>query len=110
MNGALYSGLAGFLIAGLDLGILVALVQALGRKLEPAKAVMLSLLLMGKLGLLGLAVFWLSKADWFHAGGAIIGTGAGITLHSLGSSGGNDVIAVLLNQKFNIRMGTFFSD
>ena len=42
------------------------------------------------------------------AGGAIIGTGAGITLHSLGSSGGNDVIAVLLNQKFNIRMGTFF--
>ena len=44
------------------------------------------------------------------AGGAILGTGAGITLHSLGSSGGNDVIAVLLNQKFNIRMGTFFSD
>jgi len=42
------------------------------------------------------------------AGGAILGTGAGITLHSLGSSGGNDVIAVLLNQKFNIRMGTFF--
>ena len=42
------------------------------------------------------------------AGGAILGTGAGITLHSLGSAGGNDVIAVLLNQKFNIRMGTFF--
>lgn len=42
------------------------------------------------------------------AGGAILGAGAGITLHSLGSSGGNDVIAVLLNQKFNIRMGTFF--
>jgi uncharacterized membrane-anchored protein YitT (DUF2179 family) len=42
------------------------------------------------------------------AGGTIIGAGAGITLHSLGSSGGNDVIAVLLNQKFNIRMGTFF--
>jgi uncharacterized membrane-anchored protein YitT (DUF2179 family) len=42
------------------------------------------------------------------AGGVIIGTGAGITLHSLGSSGGNDVIAILLNQKFNIRMGTFF--
>ena len=42
------------------------------------------------------------------AGGAILGTGAGITLHSLGSSGGNDVIAVLLNQKFNVRMGTFF--
>lgn len=42
------------------------------------------------------------------AGGTIIGAGAGITLHSLGSSGGNDVIAVLLNQKYNIRMGTFF--
>ena len=42
------------------------------------------------------------------AGGTIIGAGAGITLHSLGSSGGNDVIAVLLNQKFNVRMGTFF--
>jgi uncharacterized membrane-anchored protein YitT (DUF2179 family) len=42
------------------------------------------------------------------AGGAILGTGAGITLHSLGSAGGNDVIAVLLNQKFNIRMGSFF--
>lgn len=42
------------------------------------------------------------------AGGAIIGTGAGVTLHSLGSSGGNDVIAVFLNQKYNLRMGTFF--
>ena len=42
------------------------------------------------------------------AGGAIIGTGAGITLHSLGSSGGNDVIAVILNQKYNTSMGTFF--
>jgi uncharacterized membrane-anchored protein YitT (DUF2179 family) len=42
------------------------------------------------------------------AGGVLIGTGAGITLHSLGSSGGNDIIAVLLNQKFNIRMGSFF--
>ena len=42
------------------------------------------------------------------AGGTILGAGAGITLHSLGSAGGNDVIAVLLNQKFNIRMGTFF--
>ena len=42
------------------------------------------------------------------AGGAIIGSGAGIILHSLGSSGGNDIIAIFLNQKFNIRMGTFF--
>lgn len=42
------------------------------------------------------------------AGVALLGAGAGITLHSLGSSVGNDVIAVLLIQKFNISMGTFF--
>lgn len=42
------------------------------------------------------------------AGGCLIGAGAGIILHSLGSAGGNDVIAVILNQRFNIRMGTFF--
>ena len=42
------------------------------------------------------------------AGGVIIGTGAGITLHSLGSLGGNDIVAILLNQKFNLRMGTYF--
>jgi uncharacterized membrane-anchored protein YitT (DUF2179 family) len=42
------------------------------------------------------------------AGGCLIGTGSGIMLHSLGSAGGNDVIAVILNQRFNIRMGTFF--
>ena len=42
------------------------------------------------------------------AGGTIIGAGAGITLHSLGSLGGNDIIAILMNQKFNLRMGTYF--
>jgi uncharacterized membrane-anchored protein YitT (DUF2179 family) len=42
------------------------------------------------------------------AGGCLIGAGAGIILHSLGSAGGNDVIAVILNQRFNIRIGTFF--
>lgn len=42
------------------------------------------------------------------AGGCLIGTGAGIILHSLGSSGGNDVIAIMLNQRFNVRIGTFF--
>ena len=42
------------------------------------------------------------------AGGCLIGAGAGLILHSLGSSGGNDVIAVILNQRFNVRMGTFF--
>jgi uncharacterized membrane-anchored protein YitT (DUF2179 family) len=40
--------------------------------------------------------------------GAILGAGGGIVLHSLGSCGGGDIIAVILNQKFNIRMGTFF--
>jgi uncharacterized membrane-anchored protein YitT (DUF2179 family) len=42
------------------------------------------------------------------AGGTIIGTGAGVTLHSLGSLGGNDIIAILMNQKYNVRMGTYF--
>ena len=42
------------------------------------------------------------------AGGTLIGTGAGIVLNSLGSGGGNDIIAIILNQKFNFRIGTFF--
>lgn len=42
------------------------------------------------------------------AGGAIMGAGAGIIFHSLGSVGGADILAVILNQKFNLRMGTFF--
>lgn len=42
------------------------------------------------------------------AGGTITGAGAGIVLHSFGSLGGNDIIAIVLNQKFNVRMGTFF--
>ncbi len=42
------------------------------------------------------------------AGGTIIGAGAGIIFHSLGSAGGNDIIAIILHQRFNIRMGTFF--
>lgn len=42
------------------------------------------------------------------AGGCLMGAGAGIILHSLGSAGGNDVIAVILHQKFNVRIGTFF--
>lgn len=42
------------------------------------------------------------------AGGTLLGLGGGITLHSLGSLGGLDIIAILLNQKFSIRMGTFF--
>lgn len=42
------------------------------------------------------------------AGGCLIGAGNGIMLHSLGSAGGNDIIAVILNQRFNVRIGTFF--
>lgn len=42
------------------------------------------------------------------AGGTIIGAGAGIILKSLGSSGGNDIIAVILNQKYNISIGSYY--
>ena len=42
------------------------------------------------------------------AGGTLIGAGAGIYLHSFGSVGGSDIIAIILNQKFNIRIGQFF--
>lgn len=42
------------------------------------------------------------------AAGSIIGAGVGVTLRSLGSLGGNDIIAILLNRKFNIRIGTYF--
>ncbi len=41
------------------------------------------------------------------AGGCLMGAGAGIIFHSLGSAGGNDVIGVILNQHFNVRIGTF---
>jgi len=42
------------------------------------------------------------------ASGALIGAGAGIYLHSFGSVGGSDIIAVILNQKFNVRIGRFY--
>ena len=42
------------------------------------------------------------------AGGVLMGAGIGIILHSLGSSGGLDIVAIILNQKFNLSMGTFF--
>ncbi|MFH2091262.1 MAG: YitT family protein [Pseudomonadota bacterium] len=41
------------------------------------------------------------------AGGTIIGAGAGIVFRSLGSAGGNDIISVMLNQRFGIRIGTY---
>jgi len=42
------------------------------------------------------------------AGGTVAGAGSGIVFHSLGSLGGNDIIGIVLNQKYNIRIGTFF--
>lgn len=42
------------------------------------------------------------------AGGVLMGAGTGIILHSLGSAGGMDIVAIILNQKFNLRMGTFY--
>lgn len=42
------------------------------------------------------------------AGGVICGGGSGIILRSLGSGGGLDVIAILLNRKFNLSIGKFY--
>ncbi|MFA5902973.1 MAG: YitT family protein [Desulfobacula sp.] len=41
------------------------------------------------------------------AGGTIIGAGAGIIFRSLGSAGGNDIISIILSQKYGIRIGTY---
>ncbi len=41
------------------------------------------------------------------AGGIVVGAGAGIIFRSLGSAGGNDIISILLNQRFGIRIGTY---
>jgi uncharacterized membrane-anchored protein YitT (DUF2179 family) len=40
------------------------------------------------------------------AGGTLMGFGSGIALHSLGCMGGVDIIAIILNQKFGLRIGT----
>ncbi len=42
------------------------------------------------------------------AGGVLMGTGSGLILHSLGSGGGLDIIGIILNQKFSLRLGTFY--
>ena len=39
------------------------------------------------------------------AGGTLMGAGAGITLRSLGSGGGVDIIAIILNQRYNWSIG-----
>lgn len=41
------------------------------------------------------------------AGGTLVGAGAGLIFRSLGSCGGNDIISILLNQKFGVRIGTY---
>lgn len=42
------------------------------------------------------------------AGGALMGAGSGLILRSLGSAGGLDIIAIILNQRYNLRIGQFF--
>ena len=42
------------------------------------------------------------------AGGLVGGTGVGITLRSLGSAGGLDIAAVMLNTRFNIGVGKVY--
>ncbi len=41
------------------------------------------------------------------SGGVLVGAGAGMIFHSLGSAGGNDIISIILNQKFSVRIGTY---
>lgn len=41
-------------------------------------------------------------------GGVICGVGAGIILRSLGSGGGLDIIAIILNRKYNMSVGKFY--
>lgn len=42
------------------------------------------------------------------AGGLMLGAAAGVSLHSLGSLGGTDIIAVILNQRFNTSVGQVY--
>ncbi|MFW6323988.1 MAG: YitT family protein [Desulfovibrionales bacterium] len=39
------------------------------------------------------------------AAGTLLGAGLGVALRSLGSTGGTDIVAVFLNQRFNLRIG-----
>jgi uncharacterized membrane-anchored protein YitT (DUF2179 family) len=41
------------------------------------------------------------------ATGALCGAGSGIALRSLGSDGGTNIISLILNQKYNFKVGTF---
>lgn len=55
--------------------------------------------------------FDLGISEQFYAaltGGVICGTGSGIILRSLGSGGGLDIIAIILNRKYNMSIGKFY--
>ncbi|PIE61728.1 MAG: hypothetical protein CSA29_01780 [Desulfobacterales bacterium] len=41
------------------------------------------------------------------AGGTMFGGGCGMIFRSLGSAGGNDIVSIILNQKFGVRIGSF---
>lgn len=41
------------------------------------------------------------------SGGAVMGAGGGLVFRSLGSAGGNDIISIILNQKYAVRIGTY---
>ncbi len=49
------------------------------------------------------------KDHWLAAlaGGSMAGAGSGIVFRSLGSAGGNDIISIILNQRFGVRIGTY---
>ncbi len=49
------------------------------------------------------------KDHWLAAlaGGTFVGAGAGIIFRSLGSAGGNDIISIILNQKYGVRIGSY---
>jgi len=58
-----------------------------------------------------LVQFEIHISNQFYAAlvfGSLLGIGAGMVLRSLGSNGGLDVVAVFLNQKFNIGVGKVY--
>jgi uncharacterized membrane-anchored protein YitT (DUF2179 family) len=42
------------------------------------------------------------------AAGVVTGAGAGVILRSLGSAGGLDILAIILNQRYNLGIGRFY--
>jgi len=71
-----------------------------------------SLLAMGLLTIFyQLLSFEIHIANQLYAAlvfGLLLGAGAGVVLRSLGSNGGLDVVAIILNQKFNIGVGKVY--